>query len=205
MIRTSSRGTINASGIRRTSSSATRRKAAAAGCQAAANCQGVAAMKEAAAAALAQEPCLRPSSRGATTRRRPAPKAITECALKGGSIAIRPTSAGSVHGAWEAPAGARSAQHGAACVADASTGASHCTISMDGDVSAEIRTKVFRMGAPLLRSTIPLSLGEHAHRGSHVPNVGKDDDVEDGEETVLSVSDGEDELAGLSVTLDFPC
>uniref|UniRef100_A0A7S2F0B5 Uncharacterized protein n=1 Tax=Alexandrium andersonii TaxID=327968 RepID=A0A7S2F0B5_9DINO len=86
--------------------------------------------------------------------------------------------------------------------------ASHCTISMDGDASAEIRTKVFRMGAPLLRSTIPLSLGEHSRRASagHALNVNHGDAFDDGEEeTVLSVSDGEDELGALSVTLDFPC
>merc|ERR1712167_127837 len=35
----------------------------------------------------------------------------------------------------------------------------HCSINTDGDASAEIRTKVFRIGAPLLRSTIPVSLG----------------------------------------------
>jgi len=100
----------------------------------------------------------------------------------------------------------------------------HCTISTDTEKSAEIRTKVFRMGAPLLRSTIPVSLGRSATTGSlekcsmHLPagkaaslrkvsghNCYEEDDDED-VETVLSLSDAEVEDQGhISVTLDFPC
>lgn len=98
----------------------------------------------------------------------------------------------------------------------------HCTISMGTDASAEIRTKVFRIGAPLLRSTIPVSLGRNGYgsgygamqqppvaaataaeqKKTHGSNSDSDDEVE----TVLSISDAEVEDPGqLSVTLDFPC
>jgi len=97
----------------------------------------------------------------------------------------------------------------------------HCSITMDTESTGEIRTKVFRMGAPLLRSTIPVSLGRGGGYGGYgdakkppaapiaakAKNAGDSDSDED-VETVLSMSDHEqdDGLQGhLSVTLDFPC
>ena len=85
------------------------------------------------------------------------------------------------------------------------TPSAHCTISEGG--ASEIRTKVFRIGAPLLRSTIPVTVGgrrESRHLGVAPPTTQKADgsDVE----TILSLSEGEcEEEAQLSVTLDFPC
>eukprot|EP00927_Polykrikos_kofoidii_P029542 TRINITY_DN25543_c0_g1_i2.p1 TRINITY_DN25543_c0_g1~~TRINITY_DN25543_c0_g1_i2.p1 ORF type:complete len:361 (-),score=71.75 TRINITY_DN25543_c0_g1_i2:213-1295(-) len=91
----------------------------------------------------------------------------------------------------------------------------HCSISTDTDPAAEIRTKVFRIGAPLLRSTIPVALGRQ--QGSHHAEVstpahrtgaedGSDLSCNEDVETVLSLSDVEMEDQGhLSVTLDFPC
>lgn len=90
----------------------------------------------------------------------------------------------------------------------------HCSISTDGDAATEIRTKVFRMGAPLLRSTIPVILGTSrgpvteammSARNERVKeDRGEDDDSD--VETVLSLSDdGREECGALSVTLDFPC
>ncbi|CAE7669027.1 unnamed protein product [Symbiodinium necroappetens] len=85
------------------------------------------------------------------------------------------------------------------------TPSAHCTISEGG--ASEIRTKVFRIGAPLLRSTIPVTVGgrrESRHLGIAPPTTEKADgsDVE----TILSLSEGEcEEEAQLSVTLDFPC
>lgn len=103
----------------------------------------------------------------------------------------------------------------------------HCTINTEVELgTGEIRTKVFRIGAPLLRSTIPVSLGrgpapatleaeaqhnqqqgqsERKRRNRRLRNARDSDDDED-VETVLSLSDVEVEDQGaLSVTLDFPC
>lgn len=82
-----------------------------------------------------------------------------------------------------------------------------CTIS-DNQGPTEIRTKVFRIGAPLLRSTIPVNLGGKSkdHKDSkRNPKVEEDREGSD-VETILSLSDGECDHEGqLSVTLDFPC
>lgn len=90
-----------------------------------------------------------------------------------------------------------------------------CTISTEADPNAEIRTKVFRMGAPLLRSTIPVALGTPrltqaqllAHQQQRKERRKEEEDDEDSDvETVLSLSDvGIDDQGALSVTLDFPC
>ncbi|CAE7483572.1 unnamed protein product [Symbiodinium natans] len=88
---------------------------------------------------------------------------------------------------------------------EAATPSAHCTISEGG--ASEIRTKVFRIGAPLLRSTIPVTVG--GRRESKGVNMAQHKvDKEDGSdvETILSLSEGEcAEEAQLSVTLDFPC
>lgn len=88
----------------------------------------------------------------------------------------------------------------------------HCSISTDADPNAEIRTKVFRMGAPLLRSTIPVSLGRSQTKDSLCNSSARNpvvdgDNIEDEDvETVLSLSDVEgDDHGSLAVTLDFPC
>eukprot|EP00929_Paragymnodinium_shiwhaense_P044947 TRINITY_DN23029_c0_g1_i2.p1 TRINITY_DN23029_c0_g1~~TRINITY_DN23029_c0_g1_i2.p1 ORF type:complete len:299 (+),score=63.96 TRINITY_DN23029_c0_g1_i2:106-1002(+) len=102
----------------------------------------------------------------------------------------------------------------------------HCSVSAEGYPASEIRTKVFRMGAPLLRSTIPVSLGRGYGGGYGAQNAApvaedttekkkkkgtaggasSDSEPED-VETVLSVSEGEgpEEAGHLAVTLDFPC
>jgi len=97
-------------------------------------------------------------------------------------------------------------------MSDANQGNPHCSISTEGDAAAEIRTKVFRIGAPLLRSTIPVSLGRTpaGYGGDVVQQSNVHGDCVEGEdegvETVLSLSDTEFEDQGaLSVTLDFPC
>lgn len=89
-----------------------------------------------------------------------------------------------------------------------------CSISLDAPQSAEIRTKVFRMGAPLLRSTIPVTLGTprlsevemlSAARCTKKQNQG-DGDADSDAETILSLSEvGIDDIGTLSVTFDFPC
>lgn len=87
------------------------------------------------------------------------------------------------------------------------------TLSVDSDPqSQEIRTKVFRIGAPLLRSTIPVSLGKDPSKLNQETDnvkVGKDVIPEDEDvETVLSLSDvefDEDDGQSLAVTLDFQC
>ena len=84
------------------------------------------------------------------------------------------------------------------------TPSAHCTISEGG--GSEIRTKVFRIGAPLLRSTIPVSIGgrRESKTAKTAPQVNSGDgsDVE----TILSLSEEECAEEGqLSVTLDFPC
>jgi len=95
-------------------------------------------------------------------------------------------------------------------------GNQHCSISTEADPNAEIRTKVFRMGAPLLRSSIPISLGTPrttiteammSARANRPRPQNEDDDDGSDVETVLSLSDaGQDECQGaLTVTLDFPC
>lgn len=93
----------------------------------------------------------------------------------------------------------------------------HCTVSTEADASTEIRTKVFRIGAPLLRSTIPVCLGTprqevKSARGApparESPTAAAADDGGDSDvETVLSLSDVEfeEEKGSLQVTLDFPC
>ena len=82
-----------------------------------------------------------------------------------------------------------------------------CTIS-EGYGPSEIRTKVFRIGAPLLRSTIPVTLGGKKDAKPTSKVEGFEGDEKDGSdvETILSLSDGEHAEEGqLSVTLDFPC
>jgi len=88
-----------------------------------------------------------------------------------------------------------------------------CAITANESLkNEEIRTKVFRIGAPLLRSTIPVPLG----RSSTVDSLGgicegsqtgaAERPGNDEMETVLSLSDVESEDPGqLSITLDFPC
>jgi len=76
------------------------------------------------------------------------------------------------------------------------------------------------MGAPLLRSTIPVSLGTprvseaqllESARGKRERREkreahGEDDEEDSDVETVLSLSDvGIEDQGALSVTLDFPC
>eukprot|EP00441_Pelagodinium_beii_P025323 CAMPEP_0197659392 /NCGR_PEP_ID=MMETSP1338-20131121/47486_1 /TAXON_ID=43686 ORGANISM="Pelagodinium beii, Strain RCC1491" /NCGR_SAMPLE_ID=MMETSP1338 /ASSEMBLY_ACC=CAM_ASM_000754 /LENGTH=255 /DNA_ID=CAMNT_0043236293 /DNA_START=24 /DNA_END=791 /DNA_ORIENTATION=- len=196
----------------------------------------------------------RPSSRGAT-RRRPAPKVITEGAVQmsnpgsplHGSVASESKRGlAGVMGVSELLASPlrptlpkdkdpeASQQTPAKLVAspspsepssspkikgsmDSENGPNgYCTISTEPDGVSEIRTKVFRIGAPLLRSTIPVILGSapRAKGENDVPELrprrGKsqscDDDGSD-VETILSLSDQEDAVDGgqLSVTLDFPC
>lgn len=185
----------------------------------------------------------RPSSRGATTRRRPAPKAIVEGAVQinGGSpsplgedsrarifaelrtplarrekVPLGPSS-GYVNtfpaqlpvspsatplSPKKSPKAGRAAQGTEANL--------QCAISTEQDGSNEIRTKVFRIGAPLLRSTIPVSLGGYAKdpkRGMEAPVVANAVDDNDGSdvETVLSLSEcGAEDQGQISVTLDFP-
>ena len=82
-----------------------------------------------------------------------------------------------------------------------------CTIS-EGYGPSEIRTKVFRIGAPLLRSTIPVTLGGKKDAKPTSKVEGFEGDEKDGSdvETILSLSDVEHAEEGqLSVTLDFPC
>lgn len=91
----------------------------------------------------------------------------------------------------------------------------HCSIVVDlaQGQSTEIRTKVFRMGAPLLRSTIPVQLGtprqREARESDAYPNTAVDDgesDAGSNAETILSLSElGVDDIGSLSVTFDFPC
>lgn len=67
------------------------------------------------------------------------------------------------------------------------------------------------MGAPLLRSTIPVSLGSNrrAEEQQEQRQRRENADGEEGDsdaESVLSVSEGgADDQCALSVTLDFPC
>lgn len=104
----------------------------------------------------------------------------------------------------------------------------HCSVTTEGTAAQEIRTKVFRMGAPLLRTTIPVVIGgrgggypggypDAATNGSKGPGYGgggndlpiapaaKEEDASD-VETVISMDDMDcaDPIA-ISVTLDFPC
>lgn len=92
-----------------------------------------------------------------------------------------------------------------------------CSVQMATHAGAggtsEVRTKVFRVGAPLLRSTIPLSIsmGRTASEPT-APNdkdaAGRGDEDEDQSdvESVRSSSElGMDDLGTLKVTLDFPC
>lgn len=92
---------------------------------------------------------------------------------------------------------------------------SNCTISTDAVSTSEIRTKVFRIGAPLLRSTIPVALGgvKDTKRSHHKAPANRGNGAEDGSdeeasdvETVLSLSDvAVEDQGAISVTLDFPC
>lgn len=244
---------------------------------------------------------VRPSSRGATARRRPAPKVITDSALQvtesspsspqhasspgrsqqlAGAMGLSSllgsdlrtplplasqktaeASGPSVADTKEAvasapqaePAAPQKKEHEAAAPVAAADSTSspaqrspvakkfisgmenapnaHCTISTGGECGGEIRTKVFRMGAPLLRSTIPVSLGggyrggggyggyprtddgkkgqKGKGKGQEQPPLAPARDDQDGSdvETILSQSDGEEDdgLGQLSVTLDFPC
>lgn len=82
-------------------------------------------------------------------------------------------------------------------------------VTLDTD-EVEIRTKLFRMGVPLLRSTIPLQSGTRRQRGSRALAVSHS--VRDGSESdsdaesVLSVSEaGSDDVGSLAVTFDFSC
>jgi hypothetical protein len=73
--------------------------------------------------------------------------------------------------------------------------------------ASEIRTKVFRMGAPLLRSTIPLNMnvGRPAPEERKEKPEAKDDGDASDVESVLSSSElGVDDIGALNVTLDFP-
>eukprot|EP00421_Protoceratium_reticulatum_P047167 CAMPEP_0168452148 /NCGR_PEP_ID=MMETSP0228-20121227/48999_1 /TAXON_ID=133427 /ORGANISM="Protoceratium reticulatum, Strain CCCM 535 (=CCMP 1889)" /LENGTH=77 /DNA_ID=CAMNT_0008466781 /DNA_START=29 /DNA_END=262 /DNA_ORIENTATION=- len=77
---------------------------------------------------------------------------------------------------------------------------------MQGDQCSEIRTKVFRMGAPLLRSTIPVALSMPKQDAALKARLAREGDPGSDVETVLSISDVEvEEQGALSVTLDFPC
>lgn len=184
----------------------------------------------------------RPSSRGATTRRRPAPKAIVEGAVQ---IGVSPSPLGEDSRARifaelrtplarreKVPQGPSSGYVNtfpaqmplspsasplspkkspkAGRAAHCTEANLQCTITTEQDGSNEIRTKVFRIGAPLLRSTIPVSLGGYAKdpkRGMEVPVVANAVDDDDGSdvETVLSLSEcGAEDQGQISVTLDFP-
>eukprot|EP00747_Dinoflagellata_sp_TGD_P186850 gnl/TRDRNA2_/TRDRNA2_44180_c0_seq1.p1 gnl/TRDRNA2_/TRDRNA2_44180_c0~~gnl/TRDRNA2_/TRDRNA2_44180_c0_seq1.p1 ORF type:complete len:315 (-),score=57.46 gnl/TRDRNA2_/TRDRNA2_44180_c0_seq1:98-1042(-) len=93
----------------------------------------------------------------------------------------------------------------------------HCSIATEVDSAStgEIRTKVFRMGAPLLRSTIPVQIGRSGTgtvpptpRVEAAASLDEDrtDDEDDDVETVLSLSDVEmEDQVSLAVTMDFPC
>lgn len=87
------------------------------------------------------------------------------------------------------------------------------SIVTEGHPCTEIRTKVFRMGAPLLRSTIPIQLG--TRRPSMVESMGGKDremrrdsgsDAGSDAEMVLADDDdiGVEDLGTFSVTFDFP-
>merc|ERR1711957_1155637 len=90
----------------------------------------------------------------------------------------------------------------------------HCSVTEEtGGYCSDIRTKVFRIGAPLLRTTIPVSLGRSGCGGGYaeaaVPKAPQQehDDCSD-VETVISLEDADElaaDLNSLSVTLDFPC
>jgi len=181
----------------------------------------------------------RPSSRGSNARRRPVPKSMKEDArqtpegeLAAPSSALRPsgtTGRSSVEGERATPTSARRSSAASGRTGDAgkpempsaalnfAKDNPHCSISTDGDGPTEIRTKVFRIGAPLLRSTIPVALGRSptaSSLGEHMQSVDREDpesrykvmDNDEDVETVLSLSDVEVEDQGsLSVTLDFPC
>lgn len=193
--------------------------------------------------AMAGTGVARPASRGEATRRRPAPKVITDGALQLGTKSpLSPKSPASVKsrveglaGEFSSPVaadlrttllvdsgdvrsdkGATDAQ-GLMCLAQCSPDP-RCTVSAETDIG-QIRTKVFRMGAPLLRSTIPVALGARRASASSAAStegqaspiyMPKDRAACDNEgsdvETILSVSDLDMEDQGtLSVTLDFPC
>jgi hypothetical protein len=103
----------------------------------------------------------------------------------------------------------------------------NCSVTLEQGITSDIRTKVFRMGAPLLRTTIPISIGGRGGGGypggypdaaaSKVEGQGygskdlpiarpeNEDDTSD-VETVISMDemDGGD-FSSISVTLDFPC
>lgn len=86
------------------------------------------------------------------------------------------------------------------------------TVATEANINTEIRTKLFRMGAPLLRSTIPVVVGDRhpteaqalaAARNRKSREGGGCDSGSDAE-PVMSDSDiGIDDLSGLSVTFDF--
>lgn len=83
-----------------------------------------------------------------------------------------------------------------------------CKVSTVSSAPNEIRTRVFRAGAPLLRTTIPVSLGATCPVVSHKVKHGSLDlwpEEMDGDvETVQSLSDAEvEDHETLSVTLDF--
>lgn len=95
------------------------------------------------------------------------------------------------------------------------TASADCSISEDPSGSAEIRTKVFRRGAPLLRSTIPVSLrgrGGADLRGRGAPpggrGAGADQEAGDSDvESVMSLSDADEfvDMTSISVTLSVSC
>lgn len=191
----------------------------------------------------------RPASRGATSRRRPAPKIITDGALQLGTRGLlspsnreasflaegladilkadlrdplpssqpKSSAASSMQGTAAASGLADLNELNNFAQAQCSSNP-RCTISSEADGSSEIRTKVFRMGAPLLRSTIPVALGTRRSSTSSFADVavsptaktadgrGVDADSASDAEEILSMSDGCMEDQGtLSVTLDFPC
>jgi len=192
---------------------------------------------------LAQAPGIRrPLSRSSVARRRPAPKVITESAVqfRSGSLAgLRgegglddsqrslptpstccPTSPGGI----SPPGSTKKASGypglvpglGPATLAADVRGAL-CSVqtapSAGAGGNSEIRTEVFRVGAPLLRSTISLSMNmtrtaSEKNATDEKDAAGRRDEDEDGSdvESVRSSSEiGLDDLGTLKVTLDFPC
>jgi len=212
---------------------------------------------------LAQAPGVRrPLSRTTISRRRPAPKVITDGAvqLRSGSLAnlcaegglddslrslpTPSTCCSTSPGGGSPPGSTKTAGYPAgpcprllqqsdlaqkpetALAADVK--GALCSVQMAPDAgpggNSDIRTKVFRVGAPLLRSTIPLSISmgrsggtsaatraatasePAAPSGQGAPgHRDEDEDMSDVESVRSSSEIGVDDLGTLKVTLDFPC
>mmetsp|Transcript_24609 Transcript_24609/g.56795 ORF Transcript_24609/g.56795 Transcript_24609/m.56795 type:complete len:171 (+) Transcript_24609:68-580(+) len=152
-------------------------------------------------------------------RRRPVPKALSRAAVQlpeaGAELAavdvppeVTPAVSSSPPAQQGIDAGTKAS--GAHQVPAAQCPSGQCAVSVNG-VESEIRTKVFRMGAPLLRSTIPVSLGRTAREDEHVQTRSTQagllvNDEDDEAETVLSMSDCDmADQGSLAVTMDFPC